>query len=186
MRNPNINKVTLKAVKTHRVEEKNIFALVFFFFFKDSLTLLVIYAMQKHSVFCHLLQGRELLDLCWLTQAEKMALPPSRPPFDLGLRASHLEVFSPSDSLHALTHAHKRPAHRLQELNCSHRDTISNRSFYTFARRSAWVKPTLLHSLSSTHKGAKQTADVEQDRSVVWCPFSPRQRLTHWPLGVHW
>lgn len=37
MRNPNINKVTLKAVKTHRVEEKNIFALVFFFFLKTAL-----------------------------------------------------------------------------------------------------------------------------------------------------
>lgn len=107
MRNRNI-KYTLKAVKILRDDERNSFAQQFYFFFKHNLSLFL--AMQKCSRFCHLLQGRDLVDVCWLTQAEKVAHPPSRHSFDLDEEPPIWNCFPEVIHPCCFTHTHtKRP-----------------------------------------------------------------------------
>lgn len=136
------------------------------FYFKHNLTPIIILAMQKCSRFCHLLQGRELVDLCWLTQAEKVARAPSSHPFDLD-RASHPELFSWSDSPHAVSHTHKK-AQWLWDPSCCHHVILTELS--------------TSRSFSTDHIQPQTLLAPTRDLSRL----SPRQRLTRWPLGVHW
>lgn len=169
MRNHNI-KFTLKAVKICKDDERNIFAPQFFLiYFKHNLAPIIILAIQRCSRCCHLLQGRELVDLCSLTQAEKAACPPSSHPFDLDKeRASQLELFFWSDSPHAVSHTHKK---------------------------AQWLRPTLqppCHRNRSPHFQVIQHRSHPTSGTLCQAPteglsrLSPKQKLTHWPLGAHW
>lgn len=159
MRNPNIDKVTLKTVKIHRDEEKNIFALQFQIFFKHSLTPLIIYTMQNAAYFIILYSKEKYRTYADSGKLKRwLFLPPAIPlTLDKGppIWKCFPKLFTPC----SFSHTHTK-AQWLRELNCSHHDTTSNRTLYTFAWRSAWIKSTLLHPLSRTHKRAKQIADV--------------------------
>lgn len=99
-------------------------------------------------------------------KAEKVAHPPSSHPFDLD-RASHLELFSWSDSPHPVSHMHKK-AQWLWDPSCSHRVILTELS--------------TSRSFSTDHIQPQTLLAPTRDLSRL----SPRQRLTRRPLGVHW
>lgn len=162
MTNPNINKVTMKTAKVRGVQW---FFSGIFLFFKYSIISPIICATQKRSTLCDLLQERELLDLHWLMQTEKVPLHPSLWLWMKGFPSGN--VFT-KFSLHALSHAEDSPVIAKTKLPTPQITDLAIHVHMVQHDKIHW------HSLSSIHNKLSKLQMFNSTGLVAWCPFSPR------------